>query len=213
MTKRKIKGILFDLDGVLIDTEGIYTQFWEEIDNRYPTGVKNFAQVIKGSNLHNILLSYFPCDEQRSQVSDLLNNLQRNMRYTYFSGALELLENLRTKNFACCLVTSSDRSKMASLYAQHPDFTSHFDAIITGEMVSAPKPSPECFLLGAKALDINIKDCVVIEDSINGLKAGMASGARVIGLATTCTREAIAPHCHHIASDISEISTKTILEL
>ena len=80
-------------------------------------------------------------------------------------------------------------------------------------MVSEPKPSPECFLLGAKALGLDIKDCVVIEDSINGLKAGMASGARVIGLATTCSRKTIAPHCHFIASDISRISTKTILSM
>lgn len=213
MTDKAIRGVLFDLDGVLIDTEGIYTKFWEAVDHRYPTGVEGFAQVIKGSNLHNILHTYFPTEELREQVNDMLNAFQRDMRYDYFPGAIELLEELKNNNIACCIVTSSDRNKMAALYAQHPDFTSHFSAIITGEMVSAPKPSPECFLLGAKELGIDIKDCVVIEDSINGLKAGIASGARVIGLATTCTRDAIAPHCHTVLDNIAKLSAKTILTI
>lgn len=213
MTESKIKGVLFDLDGVLIDTEGTYTQFWETVDRRFPTGVDGFAQVIKGSNLHNILHTYFPTEELRAQVNDMLNAFQRDMRYDYFPGAIELLEDLKSNGIACCIVTSSDRSKMAALYAQHPDFASHFTAIVTGEMVDAPKPSPECFLLGANKLGIDIKDCVVIEDSINGLKAGMASGARVIGLATTCSSEAISPHCHLVLDNISNLSTITILTL
>lgn len=213
MNNKAIKGVLFDLDGVLIDTEGTYTQFWEAVDRRFPTGVDGFAQVIKGSNLHNILHTYFPTEELREQVTDMLNAFQLDMSYDYFPGAIELVKELKSNNIACCIVTSSDRSKMAALYAQHPDFASHFDAIITGNMVNEPKPSPECFLLGAKELGIDIKDCVVIEDSINGLKAGMASGAHVIGLATTCTHEAIAPHCHLVENDISALSVTKIIEL
>ena len=213
MSEKKTKGVLFDLDGVLIDTEGTYTKFWEAVDRRFPTGVEGFAQVIKGSNLHNILHTYFPTEEIREQVTVMLDQFQRDMQYNYFPGAIKLLDELKSNGIACCIVTSSDKRKMESLYSQHPDFSSHFDAIITGNMVNEPKPSPECFLLGAKELGIDIKDCVVIEDSINGLIAGIASGARVIGLATTCAREAIVPHCHFIASDISDITTKTILEL
>ena len=213
MTDKAIKGVLFDLDGVLIDTEGTYTQFWEAVDRRFPTGVEGFAQVIKGSNLHNILHTYFPTEDLRAQVTEMLDDFQRDMRYDYFPGAIELLHDLKGSGIACCIVTSSDKRKMESLYIPHPDFPTHFDAIVTGEMVSEPKPSPECFLLGAQQLGIDIKNCVVIEDSINGLKAGMASGARVIGLTTTCTREAIAPHCHLVMCDISDINIDTILEL
>ena len=213
MTERAIKGVLFDLDGVLIDTEGIYTKFWEAVDRRFPTGVEGFAQVIKGSNLHNILHTYFPTEELREQVNDMLNGFQREMRYDYFPGAIELLDELKSKGIACCIVTSSDKSKMESLYAQHPNFASHFDAIVTGNMVSEPKPSPECFLLGSKMLGVDIKDCVVIEDSINGLKAGMASGAQVIGLYTTCSREDIAHYCHMTAKEIGDLNVQSILEL
>ena len=79
-----IKGVLFDLDGVLIDTEGTYTKFWEAVDERFPTGVQDFAQVIKGSNLDNILHTYFPTEELREQVTTLLDELQGDMHYEYF---------------------------------------------------------------------------------------------------------------------------------
>ena len=207
------RSVLFDLDGVLIDTEGIYTQFWEAVDRRFPTGVEDFSQVIKGSNLHNILHTYFPTEELRRKVNEMLDNFQREMRYEYFPGAIELLEDLHRNDIACCIVTSSDKNKMASLYSQHPDFPGYFDAIVTGNMVNEPKPSPECFLLGAKMLGIDIKDCVVIEDSINGLKAGMASGARVIGIHTTCPREVIEPYCHMVAPTIGNITTQSIINI
>ena len=213
MTHSAVKGVLFDLDGVLIDTEGIYTQFWEAVDQRYPTGVEDFAHVIKGSNLHNILHTYFPTEEIRANVTTMLDGFQRDMRYEYFPGAIELLEDLERNGIKCCVVTSSDRRKMEALYSQKPDFPSHFAAIVTGNMVTEPKPSPECFLLGAQKLGLDIKECVVVEDSINGLKAGMASGARVIGLPTTCSREAIAPYCHLVAENISTLNTKTFLTL
>ncbi|MBQ2075490.1 MAG: HAD family phosphatase [Muribaculaceae bacterium] len=211
MTNKTIKGVLFDLDGVLIDTEGIYTQFWEAVDQHYPTGVKDFARVIKGSNLHNILHTYFPTEAIRQEVTAMLDGFQRDMRYEYFPGTIELLEELESKGIKRCVVTSSDKSKMAALYSQKPDFQRHFDAIVTGNMVSEPKPSPECFLLGAKHIGVDIEECVVIEDSINGLKAGLASGARVIGLSTTCSRDAIEPYCHLIASDIASLNTQTII--
>lgn len=205
MTNKTIKGVLFDLDGVLIDTEGIYTQFWEAVDQHYPTGVKDFARVIKGSNLHNILHTYFPTEAIRQEVTAMLDGFQRDMRYEYFPGAIELLEELESKGIKRCVVTSSDKSKMAALYSQKPDFQRHFDAIVTGNMVSEPKPSPECYLLGAKQLGIAIENCCVVEDSINGLKAGMASGAQVAGIPSTCPRESIAAHCHWIIERVEQL--------
>lgn len=213
MCREKIKGVLFDLDGVLIDSEGTYTQFWEAVDKRYPTGVEGFAQVIKGSNLHNILHTYFPTAELRAKVNDLLDKFQQDMQYEYFPGTVELLEELKHHGISCCIVTSSDCHKMEALYRQKPDFAAHFDAIVTGEMVKEPKPSPECFLLGAKMLGLDITQCCVVEDSINGLKAGIASGAHVIGLPTTCSRQSIAPHCHKIVDSIANMRASTFFEI
>jgi len=205
MANNAIKGVLFDLDGVLIDSEGIYTQFWDAVDKRYPTGVPGFSQVIKGSNLHKILHTYFPTQQLRDEVTAMLDNFQKDMRYDYFAGTIDLLKKLNEQEILCCIVTSSDRNKMNALYNQKPEFPGFFKAIVTGEMVANPKPDPECYILGAKMLGLNIKDCCVVEDSINGLEAGMASGAMVIGIPSTCTRDAIKSHCHIIVDDLSQI--------
>lgn len=184
MNNREIKGALFDLDGVIIDTETTYSYFWQKVDEAFPTNVPHFSDVIKGSNLDTILNTYFPV-EKHAAVVEMLNSFQREMDYPYFAGAMEMVDEMRARGIVTCVVTSSDRKKMEALYAQHPDFASHFSAIITGDMVSAPKPDPECFLLGAAKIGIPIEQCVVFEDSFNGIAAGQSAGAMVVAVATT----------------------------
>ena len=183
-------GVLFDLDGVLLDSEGQYSIFWEKMDNEYPTGVDNFASFIKGFHLNRIL-SYFANDEVRQMVLDRLSAFEREMKYEFFPGALDYVKRLREAGIPMAIVTSSDRKKMQSLYSQYPEFPTLFNHIITGDMVTKAKPDPDCFLMGAKMLGLDIKDCIVLEDSRNGLLAGRASGARVIGVATTLSRDAV----------------------
>ena len=179
------RGVLFDLDGVLLDTETTYSEIWTAIEQRFPTGVQDFCHVIKGRNLHEILTNYFATDDIRRQVTALLNDYQQHMRYELFAGAMDVVLGLERMGVPAAVVTSSDRHKMEAVYAQLPDFRSHFAAMVTGEMVVRAKPNPECFLLGARLLRRDITHCVVVEDSLNGLFAARASGARVAGIATT----------------------------
>lgn len=202
-------GVLFDLDGVLLDSEGQYSIFWDEMDKQYHTGVINFAGYIKGFHLSRIL-SYFADDEIRQQVVGALVEFEKHMRFEFFPGALEFVRQLRDAGISMAVVTSSDNKKMQALYRQHPEFPELFDFIITGDMVSKAKPDPECFLLGAKQLGISINDCVVFEDSRNGLLAGKASGARVIGIATTLNMETISELCDMAVNSVSELSVDDI---
>ncbi len=186
-------GVLFDLDGVLLDTEGIYSEFWAGIDEMYPTGVDNFTAVIKGSNLERILGTYFPADKHQNIIR-ILTEFQNGMQYRYFAGARQWLDTLKAAGIPMAVVTSSDQGKVDAVSAQHPEFRGYFDAVIVGEMVANPKPDPECYLLGAKQIGVDVSRCWVFEDSLNGLRAGKASGAHVVALATTLPREAVAPH-------------------
>lgn len=208
----KIKncGVLFDLDGVLLDSEGRYSIFWEQMDNEYPTGVQNFASFIKGFHLNRIL-SYFANDEVRQQVVDKLLEFERNMKYEFFPGALDFVKRLRETGVPIAVVTSSDRKKMEALYRQHPEFPTLFEKIITGDMVTKAKPDPDCFLMGARAIGVDIKNCVVIEDSRNGLLAGRASGARVIGITTTLSAEEVASLSDATAHAVSELDVDQIV--
>lgn len=192
VTTRKIQGVLFDLDGVLLDSEGQYSIFWRAMDERFPTGVEDFSNYIKGFHLARIL-GYFANDEIREQIVQALVEFEKNMRFEFFPGAIALVKRLRDMGIPMAIVTSSDHKKMQALFSQHPEFPTLFDTIITGDMVTRAKPDPDCFLLGAQQLGVDIKDCVVFEDSRNGLIAARASGARVIGIATTLSADIVAP--------------------
>lgn len=207
----KTIGALFDLDGVILDTEGTYTQFWAKIDQLYPTHTPNFAQVIKGSNLQAILQNYFSGDALRNKITKMLDEFQQTMEYKYFDGAMEFIEQLNDAGIPCCVVTSSDNRKMEALYEQKPDFQRHFDKIVTGDMVSHPKPNPECFQLGASLIGVSPCDCYVFEDSINGLEAGLAAGSVVIGLATTNPRDVIKSKSHKVINDFMGFTVADML--
>ena len=149
-TTRK-RGVLFDLDGVLLDSEGNYTIFWAQMDKEFPTGIENFASYIKGLHLTRIL-GFFESDEVRQQVQDRLLDFERDTKYEFFPGALDFVWRLRDAGIPMAIVTSSDHKKMQALYEQYPEFPTLFDHIITGDMVTKAKPDPECFLTGAKLL-------------------------------------------------------------
>ena len=207
------RAALFDLDGVIIDTEGIYSGFWSAIDERFPTGVGRFSQVIKGMNLQEILGNYFPVPEVQSQVKRMLIEFQTDMRYDIFPGAMELVKSLHEAGLATCVVTSSDHQKMQSLYRQHPEFPAAFDSIVTSDMVTHAKPHPECFQLAAHLVHCRIEDSFVFEDSLNGLKAGMASGAKVIGVCGTYPATMVQPLCHQMVSALKELNVDQLLQL
>ena len=203
-------GVLFDLDGVLLDSEGQYSIFWERMDKEYPTGIASFASYIKGFHLGRIL-GYFQDDEARQHVLDQLIAWERDMRFEFFPGALELVHHLRAASIPMAIVTSSDRKKMQSLYGQHPEFPTLFDRIITGDMVSKAKPDPECYVTAADQIGVGIHDCIVVEDSRNGLIAGRASGARVIGVATTLSAAEVGPLSDMTVDTVSQLTVEQML--
>lgn len=209
LTTKKTRGVLFDLDGVLLDSEGQYSIFWRSMEERFPTGVDDFSNYIKGFHLARIL-SYFASDEIREQIVQELVEFEKNMRFEFFPGALEFIKRLREAGIPMAIVTSSDHKKMKALFSQHPDFPALFEVIITGDMVTKAKPDPDCFLLGAKQLGIDIKDCIVFEDSRNGLIAARASGARVIGVATTLSADVVASLSDLTVHGVDELDIEQI---
>ena len=197
------KGVLFDLDGVVVDSESIYTQFWSDIDKLYPTGVENFAIAIKGNTLQRILADYFPDNDVKQDILELIKDFEINMRYKPFAEAIRFINELKRNQFRIAIVTSSSQKKMDNLYAQNPGFREMFDAVVTGDMVSHSKPDPEPYLLGAKAIGVAPESCYVFEDSISGIESGIRAGATVIGLATTLPYDKIDGKAHLTINDFT----------
>lgn len=179
------KTALFDLDGVLIDSETLYTQFWKRVGERHHLPSPTFAYDIKGTTLNDILTTHFPDPKVRADVDRLLHDFENEIVYPVFPGALEFVDALRAAGLKTVIVTSSDSKKMGFLFRQHPDFPTHFDAIVTACDVTHSKPHPEPYLVGASKAGVKPSECLVFEDSYQGLESGRRAGCKVIGISTT----------------------------
>lgn len=198
-----MKAFLFDLDGVLIDSEGLYTRFWADTEREFPTGIPDFAKKIKGTNLKSIM-NYFS-EEDRPKILARIYDFDSHLTYEPFPGAEDVLKRLKSRGIKTALVTSSNTEKMEQFHKVLPQFRAYFDVIIDGSMVSKGKPDPEGYLLAARALNEDPRDCIVVEDSLQGVMSGQAAGAEVWGLSTTLPAEVLAPHADRLFSNIAEI--------
>ncbi len=202
--------VLFDLDGVLVDTETIYTEFWASMGREFNLAT-TFAADIKGTTLGSIL-RFFP-DEKRDYVLQRIHDFEATMPYNYFDGTLRLLNELKDNDVKTAIVTSSDDVKMNLLYKQHPELPSLIDVIIDANQVTRSKPDPQGYLLAAEKLGAEPSRCVVVEDSLQGLEAGRRSGAKVIGFATTNPAETVESLCDLCLPSIKFLNHDLILSL
>ena len=206
-TVAKCEAVMFDLDGVLIDTESQYSKFWEKVGSEYYPNDLEFASKLKGMTLKNILCKFFGDDMEkcRSVVAGL-NAFEAGMNYDYVPGAENFIGSLKAAGVKTAVVTSSDNNKMNNLYSAHPNFMELFDKICTAEDSKRSKPAPDCYLNCSESLGVLPCNCAIFEDSFNGLEAAKASGAKVVGLSTTNSLKEIKGYCDCVISDFKSFS-------
>lgn len=201
MDTTRNRAVLFDFDGVVVDTETQYSLFWHKVGADY-LGMDDLESRVKGQTLVYIYDTFFAGKtREQEEITAALNRFEQEMTFDYIPGVMDFIADLRSHDVRLAVVTSSNDRKMAAVYRAHPEVKTLFDRILTAEMFTRSKPAPDCFLLGMELFGTTPDTTYVFEDSFNGLKAGMASGATVIGLATTNSREDIAPLCHCILDD------------
>ena len=211
----RLKAALFDLDGVVFDTEPQYTVFWGSQCRLYHPELPGLEHDIKGSTLTQIYDRWFSGELAGEQpvITERLNAFEAQMTFDYIAGFEALIADLHANGVRTAVVTSSNMPKMKSVYRAQPQFKTLFDAILTSEDFEYSKPHPDCYLKGAARFGITPEECIVFEDSFNGLKAGRAAGMRVVGLATTNTAEAIAPLSDIQITDFQRVGYDTLLKL
>lgn len=197
-----VKACLFDLDGVVFNTEPLYTLFWRNLDKRLRPNIDNFEHIIKGQTLVQIYDKYFAGEEKKQEeITAFVNEYEQNMSFNYITGFEDFVKDVRSKGIKTAVVTSSNLEKMQNVYNKHPEFKGYFDEILTSEDFEESKPSPDCYFKAAARFGVSPKECIVFEDSFNGLRSGIASGARVIGLATTNSVAEIEPYTKEVISN------------
>ena len=214
MTMNQPIAALFDLDGVVFDTERQYTVYWQQVGQRYHPAITDFAQRIKGRTLVEIFQEYFDREpEAQAEISRGLVDFESRMHYDYIPGVEAFLDELRRNRVPRALVTSSNRAKMACAHRARPELTTHFDAILVAEDLGRSKPYPDGYLRAAERLGVSPTRCVVFEDSFSGLEAGRRAGGAVVGVATTNPAEAIATRCDRVIPDFRAFTVGDMVSL
>lgn len=203
----ELKAALFDLDGVVFDTEPQYTVFWGSQCRLYHPEHPGLEHEIKGQTLTQIYDQWFsgPLLPEQPKITERLNDYESKMHYDYIEGFERMIADLRSHGVKTAVVTSSNLPKMEAVYRFQPEFKNLFDAILTSEDFDRSKPDPDCYLKAAERLGAKTDECIVFEDSFNGLRSGRAADMKVVGLATTNSVESIRPLSDIQISDYREM--------
>ena len=190
MNKADIKAILFDMDGLLLDTESIYTEVTQMIVGRYG---KVFDWSVKShmigrdsydaaSYLVKALELPFEPEFYLEERNALLDE-----RFPFAkakAGAPELIQSLSEKNIPIAVATSSNQHHFTLKTSHHQDWFKYFDTVVTSNHpdVKHAKPAPDIFLTAAKTLGYLPENCLVFEDAPSGVQAANAAGMSVIAV-------------------------------
>ena len=182
------EAILFDMDGVLVDTYQSVTAFWQNIAKAYQVQLTqaDFNQHVYGCPATHTLDVLFPnlnADEHQSVLAKMAD-YEVNLTYTGVKGAVAFLHSLKQQGIPTALVTSGEQWKVNEVLNQL-GIDGMFTSQVTAGDIQRGKPHPECYLLAAQYLQKPPEQCIVLEDSISGVKAAVASGALCIGIGSS----------------------------
>jgi sugar-phosphatase len=182
----RCKGVLFDLDGVLIDSTPCVTRVWRDWAVEHDLDPDHVVHVAHGRrSIETIALVAPHLDAEAENIEVERRELADTEGLTVFPGAPELLRSLPSGKWT--IVTSGTRP-LATLRLQVAGLPVP-ERMVTADDVTHGKPDPEPYLKGAEKLGFKPEDCVVIEDAPSGLKAAKAAGCRSFGVPTTYPRE------------------------
>ena len=206
-----IDTVLFDFDGVVADTEPSYDLFWNSKAEKFNLGFENFAAMIKGETLRNIIGEYFKCasDSEKAAIAKDLDAFEQEMPYKEIPGSANFIRILKERGFKLGLVTSSSMHKMKYALAKL-GLENCFDAIVTGDSIKEGKPNPQCYITAAQMLKSDPSNCAVFEDAINGMRAALGAKMRLFALSTTLPMEKIKMYSNTIFENFS--NSQKILE-
>jgi beta-phosphoglucomutase len=186
-----IKGLLFDLDGVLVDTAVYHYQAWlrmaktmgfefSEKQNEELKGISRMDSLDKILGWGNVIKSDAEKQELATQKNDWYVEMINKMTpKEILPGVLDFLKFANEAGYNMALGSAS---KNSGIILKNTNIAHFFDAIVDGNSVSKSKPDPEVFLKGAELLGLKAIECVVFEDAAAGIEAAKRGGMKAIGI-------------------------------
>lgn len=191
-----MKGVLFDMDGVLVNNLEVHREAFMEFFRRY--GVKRTFEDLSrvfGMGNDDIMGELMPRDVvERVGIRELGHEKEAIYREIYAptitpqAGLVAFLESLKSNNLLCAVGSSGYRLNV-NFVLEKCNIEPYFKAIVAGDEVTRCKPDPEIYLTAATKLGLQAEECIVFEDAEAGIEAAKRAGLKVIALATTFSRE------------------------
>ena len=211
-----IRGVIFDLDGVLVTTDELHFQSWQRLTNEegipFSRAINERLRGISRMESLEIVLEQAPrlyTAEQKQALCDRKNGYYRALLATLTAanllpGALEMVAELRRRGIRTA-VGSSSRNTGAIL--DKLVLRGLFDAVVDGNDIYRSKPDPEVFLLAAERIGLPPAECLVIEDAIAGVESARRAGMPVFGIGTAGKL----PGVEHLAADLAHVGVEALL--
>lgn len=204
------KGAIFDMDGLLFDTERIFQQTWQEIAGEHNITLdSSFVKTVSGTTgerLFSVIEQYYHISDSEALVEDCMERVRNKLavHVPIKEGVYEILDYFKQKNVRMA-VASSSRIGQIEANLQKSGIRNYFDAVVSGMEVNLGKPEPDIFLYAAKRIGCAPDECLVFEDSENGIKAGYAAGCITVMVPDLmeATPE-ILPYCSKVCSSLLE---------
>jgi beta-phosphoglucomutase len=205
-----IKAVLFDMDGVLLDSEEFINRagvemFREKGFEVNPEDFLSFTGMGEDRYLGGVAEKYsipFNVNIDKKRTYEIYGDLVHN-NIDPLPGVIEFIEKCKLKGLKIAVATSADQVKMEINLKEIKLPVSTFDATINGLEIKNKKPAPDVFLKAAERIGADPSTCLVVEDAVSGVKAGKSAGAKVLALTTTFSAEELS-HADWIAEDLSE---------
>ncbi|MBR3834774.1 MAG: HAD family phosphatase [Lachnospiraceae bacterium] len=180
---KNFKAVVFDMDGVIFDSEKRVVECWQVIADKYQIpDIEAACRECFGCNQtvakERFLKRYgedFPYVEYKKEMSDLFHDRYDNGNLPMLPGVVEILEFLKNNGKKIALASSTRRVSVENGLTW-AGIIHYFDAIICGDMVSRSKPEPDIFLKACQELKVNPEEAYAIEDSYNGIRAAKRGG-------------------------------------
>jgi HAD superfamily hydrolase (TIGR01509 family) len=211
-------GVIFDIDGVLLDSYRMHYECWRSIAEKhsFTLSEKNFDSLFgrRGSEIVREIWGEDLPEEQvvlihREKQALYRENLQRN--FPENDGAIQLIDSLAAGGFVLGIGSSAPPENV-EMSLNGLERANSFKAVVTGSDVSRGKPDPQVFLLAAQRMGVEPLDCAVIEDAPAGIVAALAGGMAAIALAGTAPTESLTM-AHLVVTSLRQLTPKQISEL
>lgn len=214
-----MKAFLFDFDGLLMDTETPEVEMWQTIYHQHGAEfpLQTWIQQVVGSTDDNfnpaenlVKITALPLDPQAIQEEARRKRLDIQSRLDALPGAREILAGAKCLGLRQVIVSSSPHWWVDG-YLEQLKITSYFEHIICREDAERTKPAPDLYLEALKRLGLPGRDCLVFEDSPNGIRAAQEAGIRVVGVPNQITRQAGQLKAEVVLSSLAELPLEVLL--